>query len=165
MKDMDWTTIIVTTMTTIGSVLLAWLTLRGKLAELGKTATAAKDKAERAAGAAVAAAKSSHKTEQSINNRDSPASDRWDAIHDDVKKIAAAQREQGRDIQGLQETAHQTRKSIGRLTGEDRQAHREIEQLRTDFSEHLESAAERDRQIRELHQRYVEEAPSEENPT
>lgn len=46
---MDWTTIIVTTITTTGSITLAWLALRSKLAELGKAATEAKHKAEEAA--------------------------------------------------------------------------------------------------------------------
>lgn len=77
---MDWTTIIVTTITATGSITLAWLALRSKLAELGKTATEAAHKAEEAATA-------SHKTEQSINNRPIPASDRWDLIHDDVKSV------------------------------------------------------------------------------
>ena len=146
---MDWTTIIVTTITTTGSITLAWLALRSKLAELGKTATEAKHKAEEAATA-------SYKTEQSINNRPIPASDRWDMIHDDVKSLKETLAEQGRDIRGLQDTAHLTRKSIGRLSADDRLGRRETELLRKDFGEHLEQAAERDRLIRELHKQYVD---------
>lgn len=170
---MDWTAIITNAVTTSGAVGVAWLALRGKLAELGKTTKAAQTTAEnaekaasRASGAAVAAAKASSKTEQSINNRSTPASDRWDAIHDDVRKIAAAQitqgealTEQGRDIQGLQETAQQTRQSLGQLRGDDRLGRRETEQLRQEFGEHLEQASQRDRLIRELHQQYVTRQP------
>lgn len=145
---MDWTTIIVTTVTTVGTVLVAWLALRKEMAKLGETATEAKHKAEEAAVA-------SYKTEQSINNRDSPASDRWDAIHDEVKGVADILADQGRDIRGLQETARQTRQSIGQLRGDDRLGRRETELLRRDFSEHLEQAAERDRLIRDLHKQYV----------
>ena len=152
---MDWTAIIVSALTTIGSVTVAWLALRGKIAELGKTATEAKHKAEEAA-------KASYKTEQSINNRDSPASDRWDAIHDDVKSVMEKQdrqgdllADQGRDIRGLQETAQQTRQSIGQLRGDDRLGRRETELLRQEFGEHLEQAAVRDRLIRDLHKKYV----------
>lgn len=152
---MNWTQIIVQVLATAGIIVPAWLALRGKLAELGQTTKEAKSTAEQAAGAAAAAAKSSSKTEQSINNRSSPASDRWDAIHDDVRLIMDLQVEQGRDIRGLQDTARQTRKSIGQLRGEDRLGRRETEQLRQEFGEHLEQAALRDRLIRELHQRYV----------
>ncbi|QEP08727.1 hypothetical protein [Glutamicibacter sp. ZJUTW] len=146
---MDWTTIIVQGLITITALGTAWLTLRSKIAELGKTASEAAHKAEEAATA-------SHKTEQSINNRDSPASDRWDEIHDDVKSVKETLAEQGRDIRGLQDTAHLTRQSIGRLSADDRLGRRETELLRKDFGEHLEQAAERDRLIRELHKQYVD---------
>lgn len=63
-------------------VVVAWLGLRGKLAELGKNLVLVKKDASEAKAAAV-------KTESSINNRDSPASDRWDAIHDEVKDTQA----------------------------------------------------------------------------
>lgn len=170
---MDWSTIIVQAMITVSTLGGAWLALRGKLAELGKTTKAAQTTAEkaekaagRASGAAVAAATAASKTEKSINNRSLPASDRWDLIHDDVRKIAAAQQaqgealtEQGRDIRGLQETAQQTRKSLGQLRGDDRLGRRETEQLRQEFGEHLEQASQRDRLIRELHQKYVHRPP------
>lgn len=165
---MDWTAIITNTVTTTGTVGIAWLALRGKLAELGKTTKAAKTTAEnaekaasRASGAAVAAAKASSKTEKSINNRDSPASDRWDAIHDDVRKIAAAQitqgellAEQGKDIRGLQDTAQQTRNTLGHLRAEDRLGRRDTEQLRQDFTDHVDQTASMMPLLRKLDERW-----------
>lgn len=59
-------------------VAVAWLGLKGKLAELGKSLKSVQKEASEAKDAAV-------KTESSINNRDSPASDRWDAIHEEAK--------------------------------------------------------------------------------
>lgn len=159
---MDWNQIIVQTLVTTSTLGVAWLTLRGRLAELGETTKAAQltaESAERAAskasGAAVAAAKSSSKTEQSINNRDSPASDRWDAIHADVKVIAAKQREMGRDVRGLQDTAQQTRRALGQLRGEDRVARRETDQLRQDLTEHVEQTAP---MLRRLHEKWADQA-------
>ncbi len=163
-----WTPIIVQGLITITTLGAAWLALRGKLAELGRTTKAAKATAEnaekaasRASGAAVAAAKASSKTEQSINNRDSPASDRWDAIHDDVRKIAAAQitqgellAEQGKDIRGLQDTTQQTRKTLGHLRAEDRIGRTDTEQLRQDFTEHVEKTAPMMPMLRRLDQKW-----------
>lgn len=168
---MDWTAIITNSVTTTGAIAIAWFALRGKLAELGKTTKAAQTTAEnaekaasKASGAAVAAAKASSKTEKSINNRDSPASDRWDAIHDDVRKIAAAQvtqgkllAEQGRDIRGLQDTAQQTRKTLGHLRAEDRIGRTDTEQLRQDFTEHVEKTAPMMPMLRRLDERWGSE--------
>ena len=164
---MDWTTIIVTTVTTVGSVLLAWLTLRGKLAELGKTATEAAHKAEEAATA-------SHKTEQSINNRDSPASDRWDLIHTDVRKIQEDVRkiqdsqieqgdvlaEHGKDIKGIRDSNLQTRSDIGSLRGEDRAGREDTQRLRQDFTAHVAETRPMMPMLAALYEEYVQKKRS-----
>ena len=156
---MDWTTIIVTTVTTVGTVLVAWLALRKEMAKLGETATEAKHKAEEAAVA-------SHKTEQSINNRDSPASDRWDEIHADVKRVMDKQdqhgnllEEHGRDIRGIRDSNLQTRKDIGLLHGEDRAGRNETQRLRKDLTEHVEQTAPMMPMLEALYRQYVDGKP------
>lgn len=162
---MDWTAIITNTITTVGAIGVAWMALRGKLAELGKTTKAAQQTAENAQASAEEAAAAATKTEKSINNRPIPASDRWDLIHASIKDLGrvladhgTALAEQGKDIRGLHETAQQTRRSIGHLRAEDRLGRQETEQLRHDFSEHTEQAAMRDRLIKELHDQYSQVA-------
>lgn len=152
---MDWSTIIGQAIITVGGVAVAWIGLRGKLAEISKTGKEGRT-------AATAAAAAAQKTESSINNRPKPASDRWDAMHKDVRTIAAAQKEMGRDVRGLQDTAQQTRRTLGQLRGEDRIARQETEQLRQDLTDHVQTTAPMLPMLRALHNKWADEP---ENPS
>ena len=161
---MDWGEIIIQAIATAGAVAVAWLGLKGKLAALQERAESAEKAATKASSAAVAAAKSSNKTEQSINNRSTPASDRWDAIHNDLRKVADSVRdidtkvtEQGRDIQGLRAEHQATRKDIGLLHGEDRATRAETQEVRKDLQEHVRETAPMMPMLRDLHQRYAQQ--------
>jgi len=163
---MDWTTIIVTTVTTIGTVLVAWLALRKEMAKLSETATEAKHKAEEAAVA-------SHKTEQSINNRPTSMSDRVDEVGSAVSDVSEAVKsivsmldshgnlleEHGRDIRGVRDSNLQTRRDIGLLHGEDRAGRNETQQLRKDLTEHVEQTAPMMPMLEALYRQYVNGKP------
>lgn len=151
---------------TVGTVAVAWLALRGKLADIAKSSTAAHTDAAAARTDAKAARAASEKTESSINNRDSPASDRWDAIHEDIRTIVDTQKEQGRtlkeqgrDLRGLQATAQLTRRTLGQLRGEDRIARQETEQLRVDLTDHVRQTAPMMPMLHDLHTRYGQKLP------
>lgn len=154
---MDIPTLIGQIVTTVGTVAVAWLALRGKLVDIAKSSTAAHTDAAAARTDAAAARHASEKTESSINNRKTPASDRWDAIHKDIRAIAVSQKEQGRDISGLQDTAQQTRRTLGQLRGEDRIARQETEQLRSDLTDHVQQTAPMLPMLRALHDKWADE--------
>ena len=160
---MDWLTFIVQVVATIGTVAVAWLALRGKLADIAKSSTAAHTEAAAARTDAAAAKQASEKTESSINNRSSPASDRWDAIHKDIramatlqKEMGSIQKEMGRDVRGLQDTAQQTRRTLGQLRAEDRIARQETEQLRQDLTDHVQQTAPLLPMMRGLHDKWAD---------
>lgn len=139
---MDWGIWIGQLTTTVGTVLVAWLALRTKIAELSKnTVDASAD--------AAAARQSAEATEHSINNRGTPASDRWDEIHKDVKLIKKShmglaedmsgvketQITHGRDLRGIRSSQNDVQRNIGLLHQADRS-------IRADLTEHLEHTAE-----------------------
>lgn len=135
-------------------VVVAWLGLRGKLAELGKNLVLVKKDASEAKAAAV-------KTESSINNRDSPASDRWDAIHTEVKETQAkvdtalaALARHTVELFGSREDNTRLQKEVTILSGQSRGIRDDIVELRKVDGQSLElvenAIRERDRALNRL---------------
>lgn len=153
--------VLVQVFATISAVGVAWLGLRGKLLEIKKTSAATQAASE--------------KVESSINNRDSPASDRWDAIHADVTAIikvnaentkaltaiTAKQREQSRDLRGIRADNESTRRDIGELRQADRSTRQDLLDVREDLGQHIQAASGQARMLNDLHAIVVQGKPPE----
>lgn len=88
--------------------------------------------------------KSSHKThvlsakvEHSINNRETPLSDRLDAVMAAVQGVATVQTEQGKTLDALKEIQEEHTKDLRGLRKDDGQLRGEVREVRTALSEHL----------------------------
>lgn len=115
------TQIIITVGVVMGAGLPAYFAFKSKLAEINKgTQAAAKDAKE-----ARVQVKNSHST----NLREEQ-----DERHE---MTMSALNELGRDVRGLREDHHETRKDIGMLRAEDRVTRKETQGLRKEFAEHI----------------------------
>lgn len=131
---MDWSALVTQVIVTGGALGTAWLTLRGKLAEIAKTGTEARTDA-------AAARAASEKTESSINHDPQTITKRLSDMKDSLAahgkilanvqsgqesqgevlaRIKEIQAEQGRDISGL-------RKDDGELRGQIRNQREELQ--------------------------------------
>lgn len=111
---------------------VAYIGLRGKLADLGKGLKTVQKDASEAKKAAV-------KTESSINNRDSPASDRWDAIHDEAKNTSKLVEDALKvldrhtsELNSVRSEAELTNKELVIMGGQVRGVRDEVIQLKED---------------------------------
>lgn len=82
------------------------------------------------------------KTESSINHRDTPMSDRIDAVMTAVKGVAATQATQGTTLKQVQETQVEQGRDIRGLRKDDGLMRGEVREVRKDLSEHLIQAEE-----------------------
>lgn len=133
---------------------VAYLGLRGKLADLGKGLKTVQKDASEAKKAAV-------KTESSINNRDSPASDRWDAIHEETKNtsklvedaLKVLDRHTG-ELNSVKSEAELTNKELMIMGGQVRGVRDEVIRLKDDDEQTRavvrEAIADRDRSLNQL---------------
>lgn len=99
----------------LSAALPAYFGLKGKLLEISKNAKEARD--------------------QTANTHTTNLREELDERHDEV---VDALREVARDVRGLREDHHATRKDIGMLYAEDRATRRETSQIRQELNEHLE---------------------------
>lgn len=72
------------------------------------------------------------------NSHDTNLREEGDERHE---ATMAALKELGRDVRGLRESSYATRQDIGLLHAEDRVTRRETQELRREFSEHIEQTA------------------------
>lgn len=128
---------------------------------LGKLLELKKDQALTAVDAAEAR-RLSARTDESINHRSTPLSDRLDDVKTAVKeshkavaavaeKLAAQGRdlkEQRKDILGIREDNLSTREEIGLLHGDDRE-------IRKDLADHIKDTAPMMPMLKELHKQYT----------
>lgn len=82
------------------------------------------------------------KTESSINHRDTPMSDRIDAVMAAVKGVAATQMTQGETLKQVKDTQVEQGRDIRGLRKDDGLMRGEVRDVRRDLSEHLTQAEE-----------------------
>lgn len=82
------------------------------------------------------------KTESSINHRDTPMSDRIDAVMAAVEGVAETQASQGKTLKQVQENQVEQGRDIRGLRKDDGLMRGEVRDVRRDLSEHLTQAEE-----------------------
>lgn len=167
---MNWQNLLEQVIVTVGGLGVAWLGLRTKLAEVRislQRSVTASQAAETMASTAMTAAT---KTEQSINNRPTSASDRWDAMHNDIEKIHRLQITMARglqtvteDVSLLREEQELVQKDVTRLRNDDRALKRETRTVCRELADHIEALDPSVPMVSDLHTKYVPEAEGESN--
>lgn len=124
--------IIITAGVVMGAGLPAYFAFKAKLAEISKgTQAVAKD-------AKAAASDAKEARIQVKNSHTTNLREEGDERHE---ATMAALKELGRDVRGLRESSYATRQDIGLLHAEDRVTRRETQELRREFSAHIEQTA------------------------
>lgn len=128
----EWLTeaVIIQVLATLSAVAVAWIALRGKLASIGKDASEAKA--------------ASVKTESSINNRDSPLSDRLDVASkaaidalEAVKDVAETLKTHGQKLDTHTKDLRGVDESVGILRSADRDLQKGLAHTQRELNIHI----------------------------
>lgn len=139
---MDWSALITQIVVTGGALGTAWLSLRGKLAEIAKTGTEARTDA-------AAARVASEKTESSINHDPETITKRLSDLkgslesHGEIlSNIKGSQADQGETLERMKRVQTEQGRDIRGLRSDDGTMRGEVREVRRDLSAHLTQAEE-----------------------